>query len=146
MKEQKKAIVIGSGIGGLASAIRLAILNFDVTVFEKNNYVGGKNSQLIIGDYKFDAGPSLFTQPELIEDLFKLVQEPIEEYFTYTKQPISCKYLSSEAVSLFVTCLVIFSCLISYSFFTISIFLQYDVQKTDEHLFYDFTFSFVTRI
>ena len=98
MKEQKKAIVIGSGIGGLASAIRLAILNFDVTVFEKNNYVGGKNSQLILGDYKFDAGPSLFTQPELIEDLFKLAQEPIEEYFTYTKQPISCKYFFQDGV------------------------------------------------
>ncbi len=98
MKEQKKAIVIGSGIGGLASAIRLAKLNFDVTVFEKNNYPGGKNCQLIIGDYQFDAGPSLFTQPELIEDLFKLANEPIDEYFTYSKQSISCKYFYQDGV------------------------------------------------
>ena len=96
MKEQKKAIVIGSGIGGLASAIRLAVLGFEVSVFEKNDYPGGKNSLLKVEDYQFDVGPSLFTQPELIEDLFKLAGEPIEQYFSYTKQSITCKYFYQD--------------------------------------------------
>ncbi len=98
MKEQKRAVVIGAGIGGLASAIRLAIDGFEVTVFEKNSYAGGKNCQLKMDGYQFDAGPSLFTQPELIEELFKLAGEPIEQYFSYTKQPISCKYFFQDGI------------------------------------------------
>ena len=42
MSEKLKAYIIGSGIAGIATAIRLAVKDFDVTVFEKNNYPGGK--------------------------------------------------------------------------------------------------------
>ena len=46
--------VIGSGIAGLASAIRLANKGHRVTVFEKNNYPGGKIAQIKLGPYRFD--------------------------------------------------------------------------------------------
>jgi phytoene dehydrogenase-like protein len=52
-----KAIVIGAGIGGLATAIRLAKKGYAVEVFEANDYVGGKLSTFTLGDYRFDAGP-----------------------------------------------------------------------------------------
>lgn len=87
-----KAIIIGAGIGGLAAAIRLAVQGFQVQVFEQNSYPGGKLSQFEIDGYKFDAGPSLFTQPENIEALFELAGEPMEAYFNYQSLPIACKY------------------------------------------------------
>ena len=72
------AIVIGAGVAGLASAIRLAVKGYAVQVFEKNSYPGGKLSHFSLGNYQFDAGPSLFTQPQNIEELFQLANEPIE--------------------------------------------------------------------
>lgn len=92
MSTHPKAIIIGAGIAGLASAIRLAVQKFDVQVFEKNNYPGGKLSHFTLDDYQFDAGPSLFTQPENIIELFKLAGEPMAEYFEFEKVPVSCKY------------------------------------------------------
>ncbi len=88
----KKAIIIGSGVGGMATAIRLAIQGFAVTVFDKNNVPGGKLSSFEKGGFKFDAGPSLFTQPENIEELFELAGEPISDYFSYSAVKIACKY------------------------------------------------------
>lgn len=98
MSNKKRAIIIGAGIGGLASAIRLAVLGFEVEVFEKNSYVGGKLSHFTLGEYIFDAGPSLFTQPENIEELFALAKEPIADYFEYKAQPVSCKYFFDDGV------------------------------------------------
>ncbi|MDE3252438.1 MAG: NAD(P)-binding protein, partial [Bacteroidota bacterium] len=96
MNQQPKAVVIGAGIGGLASAIRLAVQGMDVTVFEKNAYPGGKLSHFEQDGYQFDAGPSLFTQPQHIEALFQLADEPIEDYFSYTRVPISCEYFYED--------------------------------------------------
>jgi len=62
----KQAVVIGSGIAGLASSIRLAIKGYDVNVFEANSYPGGKLSAFELEGYRFDAGPSLFTMPHFV--------------------------------------------------------------------------------
>lgn len=78
--KQKRAIVIGSGIGGLAIAIRLARLNYHVEVFEKNTYVGGKLCEMQLGKYRFDKGPSLFTMPHLMDELSELCDEKQLEY------------------------------------------------------------------
>lgn len=86
------ASIIGSGIGGLAVAIRLAVKGYEVTVFEKNDQPGGKLGLMESGGFRFDTGPSLFTQPANIEELFLLAGEPIEEYFTYRPIDISCRY------------------------------------------------------
>ena len=88
----KKAIIIGSGIAGMATAIRLAVQGFSVCVYEKNGQPGGKLSAFEIDDYRFDAGPSLFTQPQNIEELFSLAEEPIDAYFNYMPVDIACKY------------------------------------------------------
>lgn len=96
MDSSHKAIIIGSGVAGLASAIRLAVQGFAVTVFEKNSYPGGKLSAFELGGYRFDSGPSLFTQPLNIEELFTLANEPIEEYFQYQKVPIACNYFYED--------------------------------------------------
>ncbi len=88
----KKAIIIGSGIGGMAAAIRLAVQGYKVEVFEKNCYPGGKLSAFEKDGYHFDAGPSLFTQPQNVEELFELAGELTSDYFSYQPVDIACKY------------------------------------------------------
>jgi phytoene desaturase len=88
----RKAIVIGAGVGGLAVAIRLAVKGYEVKVFERNSGPGGKLSIFEKDGYIFDAGPSLFTQPRNIEELFALAGEPIEEYFRYKPVSPACRY------------------------------------------------------
>ena len=75
-----KIAVIGSGIGGLAAAIRLAHKGHEVCVFEKNSQSGGKISELRHSGYRFDTGPSLFTLPELVDELFELCGENSAKY------------------------------------------------------------------
>lgn len=88
----RRAVVIGAGVAGLASAIRLAVKGYDVTVYEKNAYPGGKLSWFEQDGYSFDAGPSLFTEPSLVEELFRLANEPMEQYFEYKAVDIACNY------------------------------------------------------
>ena len=88
----KKAIIIGSGIGGLATALRLKAQGLDVVVFENNSYPGGKLSSFNLGQYRFDAGPSLLTMPHYIDELFELFNENPKDYFNYKRKDISCKY------------------------------------------------------
>ena len=90
--QDSKAIVIGTGMGGLAIAIRLALKGYQVEVFEKNSYPGGKLSAFEKDGFRFDAGPSLFTQPQNVEELFALAGEPIDQYFSYQSVPIANKY------------------------------------------------------
>jgi phytoene desaturase len=93
--------IIGAGIGGLAAAVRMASKGHEVTVFEANAYPGGKLSEFTLytegpdsekAAYRFDAGPSLFTMPQYVEDLFEAANEPMTDYFQYEKQDIVCQY------------------------------------------------------
>ena len=87
-----KVYVIGSGMAGLSSAIRLRKLGFDVVVYEQNHYPGGKLTSIKLGDYRFDAGPSLFTMPQYVDELFVLSGKNPRDYFSYDRQDIICKY------------------------------------------------------
>jgi phytoene desaturase len=84
--------VIGCGIGGLSIAIRLAVRGYTVDVFEKNSGPGGKLSVIRNRDYVFDAGPSLFTQPSNLEELFSLAGRDIGDYFHYRSLDLACRY------------------------------------------------------
>lgn len=80
----KKIIVIGSGFGGLAEAIRLQALGFDVEVFEKRQQVGGRAYQLKKSGYTFDMGPSLITAPFIIESVFRAAGRSMSDYLSIT--------------------------------------------------------------
>lgn len=88
----KKALIIGSGIAGLAASIRLAVKGYEVAVFEANAYPGGKLSQVEASGYRFDAGPSLFTEPQLVEELFSLAGKNPGDFFRYQKLDTVCRY------------------------------------------------------
>jgi phytoene desaturase len=91
-----RAYIIGAGIAGLATAIRLACQGWAVEVFEKNGYPGGKLSHFDLEGYQFDAGPSLFTQPQNIEELFNYAGEDIRDYFSYQSLPLACRYFYED--------------------------------------------------
>ena len=67
-----RVAVVGAGVGGLATAIRLAIAGHDVTVVERNEQVGGKLSTFERDGFTFDIGPSLITMPHLLDEVFRL--------------------------------------------------------------------------
>ena len=99
-KNLKKVIIIGSGIAGIATSIRLNSLGYDVQVFESNQYPGGKLSSFKLGPYRFDSGPSLLTMPHFIDELFELFNKNPKEHFLYKKKNISCKYYWEDGIVL----------------------------------------------
>jgi len=92
MSSKPTAIIIGAGIAGIATAIRLAVKGYNVQVFEANSYPGGKLSEIKQDGYRFDAGPSLFTMPQYVDELFELTGHNPRQYFNYSKLDTLCRY------------------------------------------------------
>ncbi len=67
----KSAIIIGSGLGGLATALRLSSIGYRVTVLEKNSSPGGRLNQLKKDGFTFDVGPSFMSMSYELDELFK---------------------------------------------------------------------------
>lgn len=88
----KKAIIIGAGMGGLSTAIRLAHAGFSVEVIEASDRAGGKLNEKWLNGFRFDTGPSLFTLPALADELFTLSGRDPRNYFSYEKVKESCHY------------------------------------------------------
>ncbi|MBK6565523.1 MAG: phytoene desaturase [Saprospiraceae bacterium] len=99
-KTSNKCIVIGAGIAGIAAAIRVRLLGYEVDVYEKNNFAGGKLTSFSKDGFHFDAGPSLFTEPENVLELFDLAGEKPNDYFTFSEVPVSCHYFYSDGTNL----------------------------------------------
>ena len=97
---QQKAVIIGAGIAGIATAIRLAVKGYMVEVYEANNYPGGKLSEFTQDGYRFDAGPSLFTMPQYVDELFELAGKNPADYFTYQKLDITCQYFYEDGTQI----------------------------------------------
>ncbi|WP_316847033.1 1-hydroxycarotenoid 3,4-desaturase CrtD [Pedobacter psychrodurus] len=95
-----KAIIIGGGIAGIASAIRLAVKGYEVDVFEANSKPGGKLSEIKMNGFRFDAGPSLFTMPQYVDELFKLADKNPKDYFGYIKLREVCRYFYEDGLRL----------------------------------------------
>jgi phytoene desaturase len=81
---KKKIIVIGSGFGGLAAAIRLAAQGHQVEIFEKRDKLGGRAYVYELNGFKFDGGPTVITAPFLFDELFELAGKRREDYFQFT--------------------------------------------------------------
>lgn len=79
MSGRKHAVVIGSGFGGLAAAIRLGARGYDVTVVEKLDKPGGRAYVFEDDGFVFDAGPTIITAPFLLEELWSLAGRKLED-------------------------------------------------------------------
>ena len=84
-EEENTCIVIGSGIAGLAAAIRASKLGWKVRLFESNSYSGGKIAERKFNGFRFDIGPSVLTKPEYLQELFDLCGKNIDEYIRFEK-------------------------------------------------------------
>jgi phytoene desaturase len=79
-QEERRAIVIGSGFGGLALAIRLQAAGLQVTLLEKREKIGGRAYQLKDKGYTFDMGPSLITAPHVLDSVFRAAGKRLQDY------------------------------------------------------------------
>lgn len=87
-----QACVVGAGIAGLATSIRLRAKGYDTDVFEANSYPGGKLHAASYDGYRFDLGPSLFTLPNLVDELFEISGESPGTHFKYYRKQTTCHY------------------------------------------------------
>jgi phytoene desaturase len=79
---EKRAAIIGGGLGGLSAAIHLRHAGFDVTIFEANERVGGRANLIERDGFSFDTGPSLLNYPWVFEKLFALTGRRLQDYVT----------------------------------------------------------------
>ena len=91
-----KVIVIGAGVAGLATANRLKAFGLDFRVLEANFYPGGKLTAFDQAGYRFDAGPSLFTMPDFLDDVFRFCKKDPRDYYSYRKLDVSCHYFYDD--------------------------------------------------
>ena len=76
----KKVVVIGSGFGGIAAALRLRAKNYEVTLLEKHPDLGGRARVFKKNNFIYDGGPTVITAPYLLEELFALFNKNISDY------------------------------------------------------------------
>ncbi|MGQ0827154.1 MAG: 1-hydroxycarotenoid 3,4-desaturase CrtD [Bacteroidota bacterium] len=93
---KRSCAVIGSGIAGLAAAVRIAAKGYAVDVYEKNNYPGGKIKELRKNGYRFDMGPSVLMLPELIDELFEICNKDPRDYYSYAPLETSFRYFFED--------------------------------------------------
>ena len=91
-----KVAVIGAGVSGIASAIRMRKKGYDVTVFEANSFPGGKCSSESNNGYRFDMGPSVFTMPQYVDELFELSGKDPRNHFNYIPLDPVYKYFFED--------------------------------------------------
>lgn len=77
---RKKVIVVGAGVGGLATAIRLQCQGYEVEIFEKEPMVGGKMNQLQGNGFKFDLGPTIVMMPQIYNEIFEVAGKNPKDY------------------------------------------------------------------
>ncbi|MGA9276813.1 phytoene desaturase family protein [Ilumatobacter sp.] len=87
-----RVAVVGGGVGGLATAIRLRVAGHDVTIVERNHAVGGKLAVYERDGFTFDVGPSLLTLPDLFDEIFRLAGTSLDEQLTMVRLDPQFRY------------------------------------------------------
>ncbi len=75
--ENKSVVIVGAGLGGLATALRLSYQGYSVTIVEKQHNAGGRLNTFEKDGFTFDVGPSFFSMSYEFVELFKSIGEPI---------------------------------------------------------------------
>jgi phytoene desaturase len=94
---KQRVVIIGAGLGGLATACLLAKAGHHVTVLEKNEQLGGRAGSLKAGGFTFDTGPSWYLMPEVFEHFFTLMGESIADHLTLVKLDPSYRIFYKDA-------------------------------------------------
>ncbi|MAD92164.1 MAG: phytoene dehydrogenase [Gammaproteobacteria bacterium] len=96
----KKVIIIGSGFGGIATALRARKMGFEVTLLERLNQIGGRAQTFKKDGFVFDAGPTVITAPFLFDELFELFDRNIKDYIEMIPVSPWYRYEFSDGTSL----------------------------------------------
>jgi phytoene desaturase len=86
----KRVAVIGAGVGGLAAAIRLRAMGFEVEIFERNPVIGGRMCRLRGSGFTFDTGPTLLLMTDVYRELFEFAARDVDDYVELV--PLSPNY------------------------------------------------------
>jgi phytoene desaturase len=97
-------VVIGAGIGGIATAARLAQRGYRVTVIEKNERPGGRCDRLLMDGHHFDTGPSIFLMPDIFAQTFSDFGERMEDHLQLRRVDPSYQILFDDGISFEMTC------------------------------------------
>ena len=84
-RQQKHVVIVGAGPGGLTTAMLLAKRGFRVTVFEKDDRVGGRNAAIRLGPYIFDTGPTFLMMKFILDEVFEEAGCHSEDYLKFLK-------------------------------------------------------------
>jgi phytoene desaturase len=85
MKTNRTAIIAGAGIGGITTALYLARNGYDVDVYEKNDFPGGRCGQIIRDGYRFDTGATMMLMPDVYRDIFRSLGLELEKELAVTE-------------------------------------------------------------
>jgi phytoene desaturase len=83
--KNKKIIIIGAGPGGLTAGMLLTHRGFDVTIYEKDNMVGGRNKSIAKNGFKFDVGPTFLMMKFILDEVFLEAGKKIDDYLKCTR-------------------------------------------------------------
>ena len=90
------SIVIGSGFGGIAAALRLKAKGHKVTLIEKHRDLGGRARVFQKNGFIYDGGPTVITAPYLINELFELFQKKPEDYIKLTPLKVWYQFIFED--------------------------------------------------
>ncbi|AOM82726.1 phytoene desaturase family protein [Salisediminibacterium beveridgei] len=96
----KKAVIIGGGLGGLSAAISLRAADYEVTILEKNQHLGGKLHEVKLGDASFDFGPNTITMPHVFQNVLNDAGLNPDDYFTFSRLDSHTKNVFADGSSL----------------------------------------------
>jgi phytoene desaturase len=99
----KPVIVVGAGMGGLTTAIRLAVAGQPVLVLEQNAATGGKMGEIQLDGFRWDTGPSVITMRHVLEDLFATAGRRLDDYLTLLPVEPLTRYFYPDGTVLDVT-------------------------------------------
>ena len=93
---KNKLIVVGSGFGGIAAALRMRAKGYEVTLLEKQADLGGRARVFTKDGFTYDAGPTVVTAPYLFNELFSLFKKNIEDYVKIVPLDLWYRFVFSD--------------------------------------------------